>query len=62
MVTNPSKGIRTAEDSPVGAKHDRDATKILEWLTPIDYTPQHNDLFRQQQAGTGQWLPDSQDF
>ncbi|KAM6538209.1 hypothetical protein FALCPG4_000090 [Fusarium falciforme] len=56
------QGIRKDVDTLVGAKHDRDATKILEWLTTVDYAPQHNDLFRQRQPGTGQWFLDSQEF
>jgi hypothetical protein len=35
---------------------------ILEWLTPIDYTPQQNDFVKQRQSGTGQWLLDSLDL
>ncbi|RYP13523.1 hypothetical protein DL765_006845 [Monosporascus sp. GIB2] len=35
---------------------------ILDWITPIDYTPQHNDYFSRRQAGTGQWLLDSTEY
>lgn len=29
---------------------------ILDWLTPIDFYPQQNDLISHRQEGTGQWL------
>jgi Cdc6-like AAA superfamily ATPase len=35
---------------------------ILDWLTPIDYTPQQNDFIKRRQAGTGRWLLESTDF
>ncbi|KAF3903443.1 hypothetical protein ABW20_dc0102901 [Dactylellina cionopaga] len=36
--------------------------KILNWLTPIDYRPQHIDYIRRKQAGTGKWLLESTEF
>ncbi|TVY81967.1 Ankyrin-1 [Lachnellula suecica] len=35
---------------------------ILDWLTPTDYAPQQNDFIARRQAGTGQWLLDSEEF
>lgn len=35
---------------------------ILDWLTPIDYTPQQSDFIRPRQEGTGQWLLNSNEF
>ncbi|KAH7317216.1 hypothetical protein BKA65DRAFT_356795, partial [Rhexocercosporidium sp. MPI-PUGE-AT-0058] len=35
---------------------------IVDWLTPIDYGPQHSDYFKSRQPGTGQWLLDSPEF
>lgn len=32
---------------------------ILNWLTPIDYGPQHSDFLKRRQPGTGQWLLNS---
>jgi Cdc6-like AAA superfamily ATPase len=32
--------------------------KVLNWLTPIDFGPQHSDYLRRRQPGTGQWLLD----
>jgi Cdc6-like AAA superfamily ATPase len=36
--------------------------EILNWLTPTDYGPQHSDLLKRRQPGTGQWLLDSKEF
>ena len=38
---------------------DQDCQKILDWLTPVDYSPQQSDCLRRRQQGTGQWLLDS---
>jgi hypothetical protein len=35
---------------------------VLEWLTPINYGPQHSDFLTRRQPGTGQWLLDSDEF
>ena len=35
---------------------------IADWLTPIDYGPQHSDYFKTRQPGTGKWLLDSAEF
>lgn len=36
--------------------------KILNWLTPTDYSTQHSDFNSRRQHGTGQWLLDSDPF
>ncbi|KAF5548267.1 ankyrin protein [Fusarium mexicanum] len=36
--------------------------EILEWLTPINYGPQHSDILSQRQEGTGKWLLISKEF
>lgn len=33
--------------------------EVLEWLTPTDYGPQHSDILKRRQPGTGQWFLDS---
>ncbi|KAF4445698.1 Ankyrin repeat-containing domain protein [Fusarium austroafricanum] len=37
-------------------QRNKDRQKVLHWLTAIDYSPQQNDFFSQQEQGTGQWL------
>src|SRR6266480_3203699 len=45
------------------SKLDRDEDiKILNWLTPVDYAPQQSDYIGRRQAGSGQWLLDSEEF
>lgn len=36
--------------------------ELLDWLTPIDFSPRQSDFIRQRQAGTGQWLLDSTQY
>jgi hypothetical protein len=49
-VTNQRKAAR------------QECRTIADWLTPIDYGPQHSDYFKSRQPGTGQWLLDSPEF
>lgn len=35
---------------------------ILEWLTPVDYSQQHNIFYKKCQPGTGQWLLNKAEF
>ena len=45
------------------SKLDRDEDlKILNWITLIDYGPQHSDFLSRRQLGTGQWLLDSEQY
>ncbi|KAK6356002.1 hypothetical protein TWF718_000375 [Orbilia javanica] len=39
--------------------HDR---KVLNWITPIDDSPQHNDILNIRQPGTGEWLLNSPEY
>lgn len=36
--------------------------EILNWLTSIDYGPQHSDFLKRRQLGTGQWLLDTAEY
>jgi hypothetical protein len=36
--------------------------EVLNWLTPVDYGPQHSDFLKRRQAGTGGWLLDSAEY
>ncbi|KAH6867775.1 hypothetical protein B0T10DRAFT_596896 [Thelonectria olida] len=57
-IVQTSKTVNTL----LRAHQNDEESKILEWLTTVDYAPQHNDVFRQRQAGTGQWFLDSHEF
>jgi len=49
--------------SRIEVKLDRkEDLEILNWLTPIDYGPQHSDFLKRRQPGTGQWLLDSVEY
>ncbi|EDN96577.1 hypothetical protein SS1G_01503 [Sclerotinia sclerotiorum 1980 UF-70] len=39
-----------------------ESSKIIDWLTPINYAPQQQDYINQRQPGTGEWLLDSPEF
>ncbi|KAH0556934.1 hypothetical protein GP486_005273 [Trichoglossum hirsutum] len=54
--------VQGAVDDLLRVQHDQECKAILEWITPIDYAPQHNDYIRRRQKGTGQWLLDSAEF
>jgi hypothetical protein len=45
------------------SKLDRDEDReILNWITPVDYGPQHSDFLSRRQLGTGQWFLDSEPY
>ncbi|KAK5444190.1 hypothetical protein LTS15_010543 [Exophiala xenobiotica] len=47
----------------VNSKLDRkEDVEILNWLTSVDYGPQHSDFLRRRQPGTGQWLLNSVEY
>lgn len=37
-------------------------TKVLDWLTPVNYGLQQSDFIKRRQEGTGNWLLDSDEF
>ncbi|CAI4219714.1 unnamed protein product [Parascedosporium putredinis] len=53
-------------DQIQGRMDDKVATRerqhILDWLTPVDYTTQHNDFIGRREDGTGEWLLESEEF
>lgn len=36
--------------------------RILNWITPLDFDLQQNNILAQRQEGTGLWLLDSEEF
>ncbi|KAF3188341.1 hypothetical protein TWF788_001017 [Orbilia oligospora] len=54
--------IAARTNSIVRHQRSQEEVEILEWLTPIDYAPRHNDFIRRREPGTGQWLLDSPQF
>ena len=55
-------GVQEGFDKILRVQHDQEHRTILDWLTPVDYAPQHTDYIRRRQPGTGQWLLDSAEF
>ena len=45
--------------STLNSKED---LEILDWLTPVNYGPEHSDYFNRRQPGTGQWLLETNEF
>jgi NACHT domain len=43
-------------------QHDQEQQAILDWLTSADYFSLQNDLLRERQEGTGEWLLKSGEF
>ncbi|KFY72189.1 hypothetical protein V499_07656 [Pseudogymnoascus sp. VKM F-103] len=35
---------------------------VLDWITPLNYGPQHNDFINRRHVGTGKWLLESPEF
>jgi Cdc6-like AAA superfamily ATPase len=54
--------IRVGIDGLHEARDDQQRQIILDWLTPMDYAAQQQDFISRRQAGTGQWLLDSEEF
>jgi hypothetical protein len=45
------------------SKWDRkEDLEVLNWLTPVDYGPQHSDFLKTRQSGTGRWFLDSAEY
>lgn len=43
-------------------QHNQQHRAILDWLTPVDYSPQHHEFISRRQEGTGQWFLRSPEF
>lgn len=40
----------------------REASELLEWLTPLTFREKQSDVLCKRQAGSGQWLLGNHDF
>ncbi|RYP51792.1 hypothetical protein DL768_002939 [Monosporascus sp. mg162] len=58
IVSRTEANLETVK-SKLDTKED---FEILNWLTLIDYGPQHSDFLKRRQPGTGQWLLDSVEY
>ncbi|VUC25543.1 unnamed protein product [Clonostachys rosea] len=52
-------GVRQEVISTRVKMEKKEEHDILNWLTPIDYGPQHSDILQKQQPETGRWFLDS---
>lgn len=41
---------------------DAERKAILDWLTPTNYSSQHNDFIERREPGTGEWFLESQEY
>jgi Cdc6-like AAA superfamily ATPase len=52
--------------SDVAAMRDKQASQqdrtALQWLSPLDFSPQYHDIISRKEEGTGQWFLDSTEF
>jgi hypothetical protein len=46
----------------VQRQDDQERQAIIDWLSPVDYISQQSDFISRRQAGTGQWLLDTEEF
>ncbi|KAL6833536.1 ankyrin repeat-containing domain protein [Trichoderma sp. SZMC 28015] len=46
----------------IDRQYSQEHQAILDWLTPVDYSSQHNDFISRQQEGTGRWFLESMEF
>ncbi|KAH0547754.1 hypothetical protein FGG08_000011 [Glutinoglossum americanum] len=55
-------GIQEGVGKLLHVQHDYEHGTILDWLTPIDYSPLQSDFLSRHKEGTGQWLLNSKEF
>ncbi|CAI7620936.1 unnamed protein product [Penicillium pancosmium] len=68
-IRDDTKEIRTTTNNTFeivtdlhSSKEKQNCQRILEWLTPIDYAVQQNDLVSRCQKGTGTWFLKTKEF
>ncbi|KAH9898943.1 ankyrin repeat-containing domain protein [Xylariomycetidae sp. FL2044] len=58
-VQNDVERLHAREDVRDAGEERR---RILDWISPTDYTSEQNDFLSRRQPGTGQWLLDSTEY
>jgi len=61
-ISSTHKLVNDLSSRHVDQGHDVKVSKILEWLSPMDYGGEQGDILSIRQPGTGQWLLDTQQF
>ncbi|KAH6693786.1 hypothetical protein F5X68DRAFT_258632 [Plectosphaerella plurivora] len=56
------KEVKQARQEQRDWQNDQMSRTILDWLSEADYAAQQSDFLRRRQAGTGQWLLESQEY
>ncbi|KAK1248783.1 hypothetical protein MKX08_007003 [Trichoderma sp. CBMAI-0020] len=55
-ISEVLSGVQLGIDEVIQVQRDQADREILDWLTPIEYGPQHSDFFKRREPGTGQWF------
>ncbi|KAM0461024.1 hypothetical protein ACHAO4_001823 [Trichoderma viride] len=55
-ISQVLSGVQRGIGEVIQVQHDQADKAILDWLTPIEYGPQHSDFFNRREPGTGQWF------
>ncbi|KAH9204100.1 hypothetical protein DL95DRAFT_439405 [Leptodontidium sp. 2 PMI_412] len=61
-MSTKAKRAKRGVDKLNRKQNDQERHIILDWLTTIDYASQQSDFINRRQAGTGQWLIDSEQY
>ena len=40
----------------------QESDKLLDWLSPLEFSPQQQNVFSKREPGTGLWFVDSRDY
>ncbi|KIM95293.1 hypothetical protein OIDMADRAFT_34064 [Oidiodendron maius Zn] len=58
IITETKRGVDQLNQN----QDDQERNIILDWVTTIDHASQQSDFINRRQAGTGQWLIDSEEY
>jgi hypothetical protein len=62
LQTGTQDGIDRLHDRQDSREASEERNAILDWLTPVNYASQQHDFISKRQAGTGQWLLESEAY